>query len=220
MTIYIFFGLWIALWIITGLQCKKKQVAQPFAWGFMISMFLMIPIAYLTGMYDDKKPMAEPQPVAQSQPVVNVANEAEPYIPPIDKSPKNIVTAHKFAKDIYNKINEDNTYILDAYRHGEKDTLTKLTVTLPQRAIGTFNAYGDDPESTLAPYYACDNAYVELKSLLFDYSNDLTHNNADSRKQIRYRKARFDEQFSKCKLRVNMTPEQASADYQREESQK
>jgi len=216
MTIYIFFGLWIALWIITGLQCKKKQVAQPFAWGFMISMLLMIPIAYLTGMYDDKKPMAEPQPVAQVQPVA----QPKPDVVPSDNSTKNIVTAHEFAKDIYRQINENNTYILDAYQHGEKNTLVKLTTTLPQRAIGSFNAYGDDPEYTLAPYYACDNAYVELQSLLFDYSNDLTHNNADSRKQIRYRKARFDEKFAKCKSRVNMTPEQASADYQKEESKK
>jgi hypothetical protein len=216
----ILFLIWIVALAIGIIVANIFKAKQSLGMGFLISIMLTLATLLffpkiLTLGKEDSSP-----PVAHSQPVLNVANEAEPYIPPIDKSPKNIVTAHKFAKDIYNKINEDNTYILDAYRHGEKDTLTKLTVTLPQRAIGTFNAYGDDPESTLAPYYACDNAYVELQSLLFDYSNDLTHNNADSRKQIRYRKARFDEQFAKCKLRVNMTPEQASADYQKEESKK
>lgn len=209
----VFFGLWAILWLISGVIVRQKKVKQPFAWGFMISMVMMLPASYfLLKSVDSATETTLPLPQTQTiAPTTELSSTVQ--------SSKNITTAHDFAQKIYQKINEDNTYIVDAYQHGEKDTLIKLTVTLPQRATGSFEAYGNDPESTLAPYYACDNAYVELQSLLFDYSNDLVHNNADTRKQIRYRKARFDEQFAKCKARVDMTPEQASADYQRETNQ-
>lgn len=125
--------------------------------------------------------------------------------------------AHKFANEIYADIYENDIYMFDAYNNGEAETLRKLTYNFDKLII-SFKSYGDDPDWTLAPYYDCESAYFEHRNLLFALDRDLQDNDADSRKQIRYRQGRFDKAFEKCKSRVEMTPEQAQESYDIEQS--
>ncbi|PID48440.1 MAG: hypothetical protein CR991_11825 [Proteobacteria bacterium] len=153
------------------------------------------------------------EPVNES-PVETVSKVQKSNVVEVIKTP---AMAHKFANEIYTRLDADRAYIFDAYESKEKDTLLKLQSTFASQAIGTFKAYGDDSDETLAPYYACDNAYLELNSLLFDLHRDLEKNNADSRKQVRYRKLRFDKAFEKCQARVAMSPEDAIKAYDTED---
>lgn len=155
---------------------------------------------------------AEPVSAEAIEPVVE-----ETVIQASTQPPKTKEMAHKFANEMYAEIYENDIYIFDAYNHGETDTLQKLTYNF-DKAISPFKGYGDDPDWTLAPYYACGDAYFEQHGILFALEYDLRKNNADSRKQIRYRQGRFDKAFEKCKSRVEMTPEQAQESYDIEQS--
>lgn len=198
MTIYIFFGLWIALWIITGLQCKKKQVAQPFAWGFMISMFLMIPIAYLTGMYDDKKPMAEPQPVAQVQPISQPSSQK-----------KYVINAEALAHAQLMLVEIDTDYqrIEAAYKTGDYLKVRDLRNELLPKINKAFEGYEVDPRTNYLtnPYTMCDYSYKELPYISYFYIDKLMNKDNLQDKNIKEHKKLFKEYYAKCKESVIAT---------------
>ena len=161
------------------------------------------------------EPNIPAEPISAAVAIEPVVEEAA--IKTSTQPPKTKEMAHKFANEMYAEIYENDIYIFDAYNHGETDTLQKLTYNF-DKAISPFKGYGDDPDWTLAPYYDCESAYFEQHGILFALEYDLRKNNADSRKQIRYRQGRFDKAFEKCQSRVEMTPEQAQESYDIEQS--
>lgn len=184
--------------------------------SFKITMALIALIVGVFAVFVAKAMNDAPSEPASAAVAIETVVE-EPVIPSPTQPPKTKEMAHKFANEMYSEIYENDIYIFDAYNHGETDTLQKLTYNF-DKAISPFKGYGDDPDWTLAPYYACGDAYFEQHGILFALEYDLRKNNADSRKQIRYRQGRFDKAFEKCKSRVEMTPEQAQESYDIEQS--
>ncbi|WP_201594789.1 hypothetical protein [Psychrobacter fulvigenes] len=188
--------------------------------SFKITMTL---IALIVGVFaifvakavNDAPP--KPDSIVVVEPVAEEPVVEETVIQPYTQPPKTKEMAHKFANKIYAEIYENDIYMFDAYSHGEVETLQKLTYNF-NRVVSSFKSYGDDPNWTLAPYYDCESAQFEQRNLLFALERDLRANDADSRKQIRYRQGRFDKAFEKCQSRVEMTPEQAQESYDIEQS--
>ena len=193
---YVFFGLWLALWILIGFIIKKKKIKQPFAWGFMISMFLMIPIAYFTGMYDDKKPTAESQPIAQAQPISQPTSQKK-YVSNVE------ALAH--AQLMLVTIDTDYQRIEAAYKTGDYLKVRDLRNELSPKINKAFEGYEVNPNTNLSsnPYAMCQYAYNELFPISASYVGKLYSPQPDDDKKIKEHKKLFKDYYAKCKASID-----------------
>ncbi|MCL9676954.1 hypothetical protein L2096_12070 [Acinetobacter sp. ACZLY 512] len=127
--------------------------------------------------------------------------------------------AHEFAKNLLNKIDEDEKFLNDAFKLGEYSTFSKYVMTdwpnyvnKPYSEVEAKQPMGRPyfPSSDVAsPYAKCDTALGDLYIYAGVMGNLLKEDTATNRKIYRKEKEDFLKSKTQCAERVNMTYDQA-----------
>lgn len=127
--------------------------------------------------------------------------------------------AHKFAKNLLNKIEEDEKFLNDAFELREYNTLSKYVMTdwpnyvnQPYSDVEAKQPMGRPyfPVSDVAsPYAKCDTALGDLFNYAGAMENLVREDTATLRKIYRKEKEDFFKSKAQCAERVNMTYDQA-----------
>ncbi|MDS7693811.1 hypothetical protein N7562_06365 [Acinetobacter soli] len=127
--------------------------------------------------------------------------------------------AHEFAKNLLNKIDEDEKFLNDAFKLGEYSTLSKYVMTdwpnyvnEPYSEVEAKQPMGRPyfPSSDVAsPYAKCDTAIGDLYIYAGVMGNLLKEDTATNRKIYRKEKEDFSKSKNECAQRVNLSYDQA-----------
>lgn len=148
---------------------------------------------------------------AQSKPVEQEASQ-----PAEDITPEQ---AHEFAKNLLNKIEEDEKFLNDAFELGEYNTFSKYVMTdwpnyvnEPYSKVEAKQPMGRPyfPSSDVAsPYAKCDTALGDLYIYAGVMGNLLKEDTATNRKIYRKEKEDFSQSKNECAQRVNLSYDEA-----------
>lgn len=207
MELFIFFFTFILSAIFLKLLSNKLN--WKFSWllpavmGFVIATIVILSIS----LQADQKLQSQPDPSLNinNQPGELTENEA-----------------YNFAQDLYKKIEDDEKFLEDAFELKEYDTISKYVLTdWPEYANRPHRFYPKAPVSyghkyfpesdTVAPYTACDTAFIDLSILAGSMMRLVQEDTATLRKIYRMEHEDFLKSKAQCKERVNMTYEQALA---------
>lgn len=140
---------------------------------------------------------------------------SEPVIP-TEISPEQ---ARNFAKKLYQKIDDDEKFLRDAYQLKEQQTINKYQlkdwpnyVNVPYGEAEAKMQFGHPyfPNSQVAsPYTICDAAFSELYSWAGTMNTLLKEDTAVMRKIVREHEQNYLESKAECSKRVKMTYDQA-----------
>mgnify|MGYP001591057448 CR=1 FL=1 len=135
--------------------------------------------------------------------------------------------AHGFAKNIYEKIENEEPVIKKAYDSKQLsilDQYSKTFISFTEKPYGEKEAkkeFGQRyfPEDPIAePYAICDRALNELGSLANTMKMALKSNSNELTQAIKEKEINFEESKQICKARINMSYLQAAEAYEKSDS--